>query len=245
MGTIHRLGMAVLVTGMASGAGLRAKPATPVPVTSELSDFDSGVAPSLQIQSDQKGTYANGTQALSVITTAPGDAHAAGDWVLDTTLKRSSRRIYLNFGQPIPGSAPNGGDPPALPSGLYTASIKANCDLEGTNLLTMTASSVATCPVAIVFTLSGATYSLHMNPGVTTNGIVQWPETNDAKVTCVFPTSGTAPCSEWKFEPSASYTTTGGAIAEGSRAKLLLGTANDNGVDQGDYNFSFLFLVMK
>src|ERR1043165_6184001 len=80
------------------------------PVTSRVADVDaSGVA--LRIQSDGGGPYTNSKTVQSIIQNCGA---TCGDWVLDTNVSRlSTRTICVDFGDPIVGSAPGGGNPVA------------------------------------------------------------------------------------------------------------------------------------
>jgi hypothetical protein len=88
-----------------------------------------------------------------------------------------------------------------------------------------------------------------MNPGMTTNGTVQWPETDYMKVTCIFPSSGTNPCSEWTFEPNGIYIAPDMTVKERNVTKLTLVVAGQHGavteVNHGDFYFSFQIVLMK
>src|SRR5262245_10054319 len=100
------LGIAVLLT-CASGLVVAQNKNSDVPVTTIVSDYDSGIGPSLEIQSDQLGayTYSSGSSISS-----------AGVWYLALN---DTRTVVLRFTNPIAGSGPNGGDPVAPPSGNY------------------------------------------------------------------------------------------------------------------------------
>ena len=43
-----------------------------------------------------------------------------------------------------------------------------------------------------------------MNPYASGEG--SFPETNYVNITCIYPTSGANPCSQWRIEPSGTYT---------------------------------------
>ena len=247
----QRFGTALAVTCAVLGAVLVAKPSSPIPVTSLIQDLAAGVSPSLQIQSDQKGTYVNGVDSvLSIITTAPGYTHAAGDWYLDAPGgKRTPRLFKLDFSQPTPTEGNlTGGQPNIFPAGLYSGYLKANCDLTGVNLLTLPAqtnggATVVTCPLAVVFTSNGTLYSVHMNPGITTTGAVEFPETNYMQVTCIYPSTGT--CSQFRFDPSGTYTPVGGPTRQANVVRLVPGDGENPVSNLGDYYMSFEIVVMR
>jgi hypothetical protein len=184
------------------------------PVTSTLADAG------MQIRSDGLGAYRNASTLTSVI-------QSIGAWVLDSyNPRKSTRQVYLDFSRPVAGSGPNGGNPVAIPSGLYKVRIIVNCPLyNNSNMLTLAPGATMLCPFHVGDIYSGgAGYAIEMNPVHTTTG-TSYPETNSANVTCVRPASGAGPCTGWTITPSV----TGGNV----------GVILNNGVSQGDYTFSF------
>lgn len=216
---------------------------SPIPATSNVYDSDPAVAPALQIQSDQMGTYGTYDQAMgdtSIISTATGQdqTNAAGDWWVGPS---DTRSIYLDFSQPIPGSGPNGANPVSLPSARYfLTSLISDCDVAHVNLLNMPNGTTASCPLQVLFEYSGGLYRLHMNPGVNTEGVVNYPETNYMTVTC---TNGgiTHLCSAWTFGPSAG--TPGNSTNRTALTQLITKGKTQTEVRLGDYDFSFFFSV--
>ena len=98
--------LAILILGLGIPAALLAqKPGSSnTSVTSLISDYDSGVDPALQIQSDTLGAYRNSSTLTSVIGTD-------GTWAVDSYyVQKATRRIYLNFSQPIATTGPGGWD---------------------------------------------------------------------------------------------------------------------------------------
>lgn len=220
------------------GAGMLAAPGpAPIPVTTLISDTVPFGGPTLQLQSDQGGTYVNNAlDVTSVITTAPGLTHRAGDFVMETgTGKKAPRRLFISFADPVAGSPAN-----HFPAGLYAGFLKANCDLQGVDLRTLKSGAVVSCPLAIGFTgPDGQAYALHMNPGPTTdNDIVQFPETNFATITCTGSSNGT--CTTFTIDPSG---VNNGAPA--NVARLVLGQGNVPTSTIGDYYLSFEITVMR
>ena len=176
---------------------LAAGPPKNVTVRSIVLDYAADVAPGLNIQSDGLGDYLNSANLKSQI-------QAIGDWELDAiNPKNATRRIYLDFSQPIAGSAPGGANPTAPPSAMYKFRALAQCSIYGNSLLDFTAGEQKTCPLRIGFTYNGSQWALVMNPYASVNG--PFPETNYATVTCIFPATGSSPCSQWKFTPSGTY----------------------------------------
>ena len=127
---------------------------------------------------------------------------ATGSWN-SRSPKGATRRIYVDFSQPIAGSAPGGANPTAPPSAMYKFRALAQCSIYGNSLLDFAAGEQKTCPLRIGFTYNGSQWALVMNPYASVNG--PFPETNYATVTCIFPATGSSPCSQWKFTPSGTY----------------------------------------
>ena len=147
-----------IVVGSIVSVAAFAPPPKSVPVTSIVLEYAADVAPVLQVQSD-------GAVRTSTQDTGLSNPTRARSLELDTRLKGATRKIYLDFSEAIPGSAPGGADPVALPSGRYTFRILANC-----GLLSMTAGSTRLCDMRIGFDYNGTRYALVMNPGSSPNG---------------------------------------------------------------------------
>lgn len=229
--TVLSAGLALSITVFAQHGP--SKGPSPILATSNVYDADPAVAPALQIQSDQLGAYDNLNGEHSIISTATGQyqTNAAGDWWVGPS---DARSIYLDFSQPIPGSAPGGGNPISLPSARYfETSLIGDCDLAGTNLLNMPNGTTASCPLNVVFEYNGGFYRLHMNP-------VNYPDTNYMTVTC---TNGgiTHLCSGWTFGPSAG--TPGNSTNRTALAQEIFTKKSSSEVRLGDYYFSFFFSV--
>lgn len=210
-----------------------------VPVTTIVSDYDSGIGPALQIQSDQLGAYRNSKTQVSVI-------QSVGSWLLDSYpgyVRGATRHIYLGFNQPLEGSGPGGGVPTAPPSGGYQAHVISKCNTYGTSMLTMAPGSTAPCPLRIHFDAGGATYDIDMNPAM-----AHAQHTNPASVTCIFPASGSNACSQWKIAPSGMVVNPDGTVTY-RNVGVLNKTVSSKGkttlVKQGDFYFSFLIVVSK
>ena len=210
--------MTMLGTGMlamVAAASLTAA-VTSIPVTTIISDYDSGIAPALQIQSDQLGAYKNGKNLQSYMYTV-------GSWEVDAyNVRGATRTVYLGFTKPVPDSGPNGGPPVAVPSGTYKAHVTTECFHYGTNPTTMAPGSTISCPMSVRFDSGGQTYTIHMNPQN-----ANWTGTNPVTITCIFPTSGTNPCKQWKITPSASVVNPDGSVTYQSVGQLdLVGSSN-------------------
>jgi hypothetical protein len=212
-------------------------PAKDVPVTSMVLDYAADIAPRLNVQSDGLGSYLNASTLVSHIQTV-------GDWELDArTPKGATRKIYMDFSQPIAGSAPGGGNPTAPPSGIYRFRAIAKCSLYGNSLLGFTAGAAKTCPLHIGIDYGGTTWAFEMDPYTAANG--PFPETNYANVTCIYPTTGSAACSQWKFTPSGTYTDADGTTKYRNVAKLIEGPTTRNPILHGDFYVSFEILFAK
>ncbi len=236
------LGIAVLL--IVAGAGLvgaqKNKPAaTDTPVTAIISDFDSGPVPTLEIQSDQLGAYTNSSTLKSIIATN-------GAWYLDSLNPNgATRKVMLRFTNPVPGSGPNGGNPVAPASGNYPVWAYSSCNHANylSSYLTLPAGQTMPCPLTVQFDAGGRRYFLHMN-----DRGVDFPQTNHVDVTCVFPTSGTTPCSQWRIRPSGSALLPDGTTVLSNVANLsysILSKGKTTWVNQGDFYMSFSILVSK
>lgn len=228
----------VVCIGMSLTTFVQAGPGD-VPVTTIVSDYDSGIASALQIQSDQLGAYRNSKTLVSVI-------QSVGTWLLDGYpgyVRGATRRVYLGFNQPIAGSGPGGGAPTAPPSGDYQARVISKCESYGNSMLTMAPGSMISCPLHVHFDAGGETYDIAMNPD-----LPHATHTNPANVTCIFPTSGTSACSQWKIAPSGIVVNPDGTLTYRNVAELhktITSKGKTTMVHQGDFHLSFLIVVSK
>ena len=206
------------------------------PVSSYVLDADTALAPSLQIRSDGLGVYTNSNTLSSIIQ------GIAGAWVLDSQGPRNgTRMLSLDFGQPIAGTGPNGGDPIAVPSALYLVRVISKCNLYGNSMWTLAPGATMACPVHVAFSYGGVKYAVQMNPQTTDPEGAS--ETQWANITCLTPSSGSGPCTEWLFRPSATYVAPDGNVRYRNVARLIKyvvtkGNTTTN-VNQGDFYFSF------
>ncbi len=234
------LGIAVLL--IVTGTGLvvaQKKPAGDTPVTAIISDYDSGIAPALEIQSDQLGAYNNSITLKSIIS-------SSGVWYLDSlNPSNATRKVMLGFTNPVPGSGPNGGNPVAPASGTYLVFAYSSCNHQNylSSYLTLPAGQTMPCPMTMQFDAAGRRYYLQMN-----DRAINYPQTNHVNVTCIFPTSGTSPCSQWIIRPSGSATLPDGTTVIRNVANLSYYTFSKGQtvwVNQGDFYMSFSILVSK
>jgi len=204
-------------------------------VTSNVADADSTIAPALQIRSDGLGAYRNSNTLTSLI-------QSIGAWVLDSyTPRNSTRGVYLDFSQPIAGSGPNGGDPVAIPSGVYKVHMISKCNLYGNNMLTLAPGATMSCPLHVGDVYVGSVkYAVQMNP-FNSAADTAYAETNYATVTCVVPSSGSGPCTQWRITPSG--TVAGGSGNVGKLLKFVTSHGSTTAVNQGDFTFSFAITV--
>jgi hypothetical protein len=214
---------------------LLAQPTTSTPVTTIISDYDSGIAPALQIQSDQLGAYKNAKNLQSYV-------YSFGSWEIDAyNVRNATRTVYLGFTQPIAGTGPDGGPPVAPPSGFYKAHLTTECYHYGTNPTTMAPGSTISCPMNGGFEYGGKAYTIRMNPlDAMSIG------TDPVKITCIFPSMGTNPCSQWRITPGSSVANPDGTVIYRSVGQLdvrVTSRGQTTFIRQGQFYFSFLILV--
>jgi hypothetical protein len=238
MRTQRLLGVVFLVCLGLSVSVIAKRPASLTPVTSIISDYDSGVAPALQIQSDKLGAYTNSKTLISnIINDSTGTT-----WGVDSYyVRNATRTLALSFTQPIPGTGPNGGAPVSPPSGYYKARIGSECYRYNNSMWTLPPGQTMACPMNVHFDYGGKTYDLHMS-----DLNVNFPETNHVNITCIYPTSGMNPCSQWRIWPSGTYVAPDGTTQERNVANLSYETTVNNQlayVKQGDFYVSFSIIV--
>ena len=197
--------------------------AVDTPVTSSVANVDASGA-ALRIQSDGAGSYTNSKTVQSVLQ---ANGH---DWVLDTNSSRlSTRAAYVDFGDPIAGSAPGGGNPIApFSAALVKGRFISKCDETSVDMFAIAAGSTVICPMALGFNYGATDYRLAMNPA-------NYPDTNWINVTCQSASNGS--CNSWLLEPSAVYGT------PKNSTKLLKIGKNGSLSDQGDFYLSFSISV--
>jgi hypothetical protein len=224
-----------------AAASQKPPPDLNIPATSTIADYmdvtDSTGATQriwMQIRSDG-AAYTNANNVQSVVFD--------GDWILDT--KSSTRRVFVDFTKPIPGTGPNGGAPVApFTSALVLARLTAECIRYNTNMFNMPAGSTINCPLAIFFSDSGKDYFLQMNPVA---GAYVFSETDYVNITC----NGAAnsQCNNWTIEPNGAK---GGCVTTDclgslkqnvARLSQLVPVKGKSGsrtaVNQGDFDVAF------
>ena len=208
-----------------------------VPVVVSIEDTEGDIAPSLQIRSDGAGVYRNSSVLESII-------QSGGDWELNTNVRGSTRRINLDFSQPVAGSGPGGSAPIPLPTGNYQARFIAKCHLYGNDLLALAGGQTVDCPLMTSFVLGDATYHIQMNPRT---GAAVYPLTDFVSVTCMGTGADTL-CNEWKIEPSGTFVAPDGTLKKRNRAhfyKTVTSKGKTIETDLGDFYFSFQMHATK
>ena len=210
-----------------------------VPVITSIEDVEAAIAPALQIKSDGLGGYLNNRDIQSLIQ------GGAGDWVLATNLKSSTRMVYLDFSQPVAGSGPGpNGAPIPLPNGAYHLRVITKCHLYGSYLLGLSSGQTVDCPMTIGFEIGSDGYRIQMNPRT---GVYVYPKTSVVNMTC----TGTAPdtqCNQWKLEPSDTFVAPDGSLSKRNRAnltKIVTSKGKSTEFNQGDFYFSFSIRLAK
>ena len=99
------------------------------------------------------------------------------------------------------------------------------------------------CPMNVHFDYGGKTYDWHM---AAQN--VNFPETDSVNITCIFPTSGTNPCSQCRIWPSRADVLPDGTTRLRNVANLSYETTSKGKttyVKQGDFYVSLSIIVTK
>jgi hypothetical protein len=214
-----------------------AGPNSNVPVVVSIEDTEAAIAPSLQIRSDGSGVYTNSSVLESII-------QSGGDWELNTNVRGATRRINLDFSQPIAGSGPNGSAPLPLPTGNYQARFIAKCHLYGNDMLALTAGQTVDCPLMTSFTIGEAGYHIQMNPRT---GAAVYPLTDFVSITCTGTGADTL-CNQWKVEPSGTFPAPDGTWKKRNRAhfyKAVTSKGKTIETHLGDFYFSFQIQMTK
>ena len=233
-----------LVTGIllcaAAVSGLAAqkpqKPASDIPVTTIISDYDTGISTALQLQSDQAGAYTHSQSLTSLVT-------STGFWVLNSLDPRNATRtVSLQFSRPIAGSGPGGGAPIAPASGNYQAHVYSSCNHPNylSDYRLLPPGQTMPCPMAIRFEAAGKTYLIHMNDRA------EFSETNHVDVTCIFPTTGGNPCSQWLIRPSGTFVTPEGTTERRNIVRLSEQVTQKGQtvfIKQGNFYMSFAIVI--
>lgn len=221
------------------------KPASDIPVTTNLADFDANNAP-YYVQSDALGAYSNGASATSILVANGYNGITWGDWRLDLS-SSTTRTIRVTFAQ---ANAVQPGDPaytaPANPpywgTQFEAVRMENKCSLDHHDMLTMNAGDKFTCDLSIRFPqlTSSTFYRLEMDPT-----LLNEPETQQAQVSCNAVNSGG--CSDWFIDPIPVVNPDGSTSPGQTRARLDLVSTKGTGstTNEGDFYLTFHFHVTR
>lgn len=224
----------------AAASGLAAqkpqKPASGFPVRTIISDYDTGISTALQLQSDHLGVYQDSNTLMS-------DIADLGFWVLNSLDPRGgTRTVSLQFTRPIAGSGPGGGAPIAPASGNYRVHMYSSCNHPNylSDYRLLPPGQTMPCPMAIRFEADNKTYLIHMNDRA------DFTETNHVDVTCIFPTMGTNPCSQWLIKPNGTFVNPDGSTELRNVVRLSEQVTQKGQtvfLKQGNFYMSFAILI--
>ncbi|HSB11728.1 MAG TPA: hypothetical protein VLM38_19725 [Blastocatellia bacterium] len=196
----------------------------------------------MQIQSDGNATYTNSSTLRSVIINA-------GGWDFDTGftyIRRPTRRVYLDFSQPISKTGPGGTDPvPPFTTAFVRPWFSSKCYYNGVEMLAMGAGEIVTCGLTGNFAnpADGVEYRIIMNPGCPafSDGC---PETNATTVTCTG-VDGNGNCNIWTIEPSGPCVTADCSLRKNVIRLAKIATVKGKSVatNLGDFYMSFAIEV--
>jgi len=251
---------ASLAFGMA--AVKAAKPASNVPVTTSLADYDAAVQP-YSVQSDGGGAYQNGVGGVLSVLLANGyNGITWGDWRLDLLANPTLRTVGISFCDPAkftacPLNAVQPGDPgytaPANPpwwgTQWHAVRVAATCTAWNRNMYSMKPRDRFTCPMSIRLpTLGNVFYELNM--GTIPNPLIPKPETQEVQVTCNS-SAADGNCNDWFIDP-VPVVNGGGTTGPGqSRARISKHTATNRSgsqwtvTNEGDFYLTFHIHVTR
>jgi len=191
-----------------------APPSSDAPATSTIQNIDSSGVP-YRIQSDWQAAYKNGVD--SVVSIVQG----IGNWELDM-LGSPNRRIYVDFGDPVPNTNPNN-LPPPFSTAYVPSRFISKCT---TNITTMSLNSTTLCPLAIAMDYNGSRYAVRMNP-------TNYPGTQQVLWTCTAVANGK--CTGWKMQSDPN----GQGKVAGQLLKITTVKGKTIEEKRGQYYFSF------
>lgn len=221
------------------------KPASDIPVATNLADFDANNAP-YSVQSDALGAYSNGASATSILVANGYNGITLGDWRLDLA-SSTTRSIRVTFAQ---ANAVQRGDPgytaPANPpywgTQFEAVRMENKCSLDHHDMLTMKAGDKFTCDLSIRFPqlTSSTFYRLEMDPT-----LLNEPETQQVQVSCNVANSGG--CNDWFIDPIPVVNADGSTSPGQTRARLDLVNTRGAGslTNEGDFYLTFHFHVTR
>jgi hypothetical protein len=218
-----------------------------VPVTVTINEYVDVPDPAggsqripMQVQSDGAGSYKNSKSVISVI-------QSLGDWEFDTgvTIRTPTRKVFIDFSQPIAGSAPGGGNPTApFVTALVSPRFRAKLSQYGLNMLTIPYGETVLAPMTIGFYYpagSSDQYRIHNTPGE--QSIFPYTETDFVDMTCTG-VDANSTCNHWQIMPDGAK---GGCVTADCSVKrnvvklvkVITRGASVTEIDLGDFYMSF------
>jgi hypothetical protein len=201
-----------------------------IPVTSFLNDSgDATLSTNYRVESDTvSSSYFNGVNSVSSILQGAQNTPSR-DWILDTR-GSTTRTVLIDLRAPVP----NSGATLLFAWELLPTRIIVKCHetLSG-SFLAIQLNQTVSCPMAVRFTFAGADYHLAMSSGP--GAVINYPETNDALVTCTA-VNASGQCNAWKIFP---ITQADGTVQNVARLESLTRGA----VGKGDFYLTFNFNV--
>ncbi|HXG92145.1 MAG TPA: hypothetical protein VNN73_07200 [Blastocatellia bacterium] len=230
---------------------LAQRPTADVPVTVTIKDYID--APDLaggtqriqmQVQSDGAGSYKGSKSVISVI-------QGTGDWLLDTgvTIKTPTRKVFLDFSQPIAGSAPGGANSTApFVTALVSPRFRSKLSQYGLSMFSIPYGQTVQAPMVIGFYYppgSSDHYRIHCTPGE--QSFFPYAETDFVDMTCTG-ADANAQCNRWQIVPNGAK---GGCVTadcsvKRNVVKLVKVVTKGTKVteyDQGDFYMTFTIEV--
>ena len=221
----------LVLAGLGSPTNARIAHGYPdIPVTSILNDQgDVTLSTNYRVQGDTiSSSYFNGVSSVSSILQGAQNTPSR-DWILDTR-SSTTRNVLIDLRAPVP----NSGATLLFAWQLLPTRIIVKCheSLNG-SFPAIQLNQTVSCPMSVRFTFAGADYHLAMSSGP--GAVINYPETNDALVTCTaVNTSGQ--CNAWTIFP---ITQADGTVQNIARLESLTKGA----VAKGDFYLTFKFNV--
>ncbi len=227
----------LLLVATAAFAG---KPASDIPVTTNLADYDATNTP-YYVQSDAGGAYSNGLNSVTSILVANGyNGFTWGDWRLDlsSSTSRTARITFSTANAVQPGDpgyqAP--ANPPFWGTQSEAARMENKCTQDNLDMLMMKAGDSFQC--VMIIRLPGPNsgyYRLYM-------GRTWYSETDDVQVSCDSADAGG--CNDWFIDPIPVVNPDGTTSPGRARARLNLDVRNKT-TDDGDFYLTFHIHVTR
>jgi hypothetical protein len=216
-----------------------------LPITTMFANTDASAAIA-DIQSDTRGSYFDGVDAVtSILTTNGYNGIVWGDWQFGV-LNSTTRLVNISFGHPIPVA--NGGT--ATPNPPFTiknvrAHIEDKCTALSYSMLLMSVRQIFRCPAIVhFFDSNGDEFRIYMAPNWTQPPT---PETTFVQVRCnAMALDG---CNDWYIDPIPGIDGNGNPIPGAAIGRLVgppfTGHGNTASGNQGDYYFRFHFHLTR